>query len=70
MNNNPARFALEYWRWLRREIPDEPNPAVFGTDPVLGEAIAKQCHIEFERKTILKGVNSAKAAAAARPEPD
>ena len=43
------RFAETFWQWMRREITVEPDPVAFGLDPAFGEAIARQCHIEFER---------------------
>lgn len=48
--DNQARFAVEVWRFKRRERNTEPDPFEFGLTFSQGEGISRQCKIEFERK--------------------
>lgn len=67
-DQRPALFALEFWRWLRRQIPDEPKPGAFGLSPGQGESIARQCHIEFERKAMVKAMGRKRTVERFKPE--
>ena len=49
-----STFLLELWRWFRRDRTTEPLPSDHGVDPVVGERMAKEAHIEFERKQVAK----------------
>jgi len=48
--SNEERFCIAYWDWKRGLCADEPKPADYGLDFWTGEALARQCHGEFEKR--------------------
>lgn len=50
-------FVKAYWAWKRREITEEPLPGAFGLHPEVGEGLARQVHIEFERQVVSRIIN-------------
>lgn len=53
MINNES-FCCACWDYLRGLRPDAPNPVLYGLPAEIGEYLARQCHIEFEKQTLDK----------------
>lgn len=60
--SNEERFCIAYWDWKRGLRHDEPKPADYGLDFWAGEALARQCHAEFEKRKINQILSSLPAA--------
>lgn len=47
-------FCCAYWDWLRGLRGSEPEPTLYGLPSEIGEYLARQCHIEFEKQALDK----------------
>ena len=62
MMTNEERFRCAYWDWMRKLRRTEPAGPEFHLCKCKAEAIAQECHYEFEKAVVEKAQADAKAA--------
>lgn len=50
ISSKEEQFVAACWAYKRRHRTEEPTGAEFGIDHVIAEVLARQVHIEFERR--------------------
>lgn len=58
--SNEERFAIAYWDWMRKLRRTEPGAEEFGLCACKAEALARDCHYEFEKTVVKKQQSKAR----------